>query len=134
MADVEKKVQQEVLNDYFHKLVIAIQYSVLEIANNCFAQRLIGQGAHDEILHTQAVPQVKATKLVTAIRDGLHHQSDCCTKFLKILDEMAIFDELTAEFRSSLEEARHLLTKPKRNATENLKRRQTKPSHGILAI
>ncbi len=110
MSEEEKKV----LKAYFDKLVTSIQHSVLEISNKCLAVNLLTPGTHSEVLYASSIPQVQATKLMTAIMDSMEHQNSFHS-FLKILDELQIFKELTREIRLSLKVAKHTVKSSKSN-------------------
>ena len=104
----DSKIEVKVLKAYFDKLVISVQYSVLETSNKCLAENLITTGIHSEVLYGSTVPQQQATKLMKAVMNSILHQDtpNSLSRFLKVLDELKIFQNLTGEIRQSLEEER----------------------------
>lgn len=107
----ESEIEQEVFCCYFTKLVTSTQYSILDISNMCLASHLITRDVHNDVIYASPIPQVKATKLLTAIMDCIEHQnaSKCFETFLKILEELLIFDDLIKEMRHSLKLSRQSL-------------------------
>ena len=103
-AVARREARIEVLNGYFNELVTSIQSDVLFITNECLARKLITPTIQVSISNSPATPGEKATKLLTAIRECMEHQEDCCNKFLTVLKKRLIFDDLIEKIKSSLEE------------------------------
>ena len=99
----EREAHINVLNEYFHKLVVATQSCVSQIADKCLSRHLITSSTQNEILITVGLsPETKARKLLVAVRESMEHQNECLKTFLEVLDELIIFDDLTKEIRSAL--------------------------------
>lgn len=95
----------EVFNAYFSDLVTSVECCCLDITNNCLSKKLITTETHRSILSTSGTGE-KATKLMSAIKSCLNHQKDCFHKFVGILKDQIIFDDLIASIEKSLLEAK----------------------------
>ena len=107
MLEREREAQIKVLNQYFHKLVVATQSCVSEIADKCLSHHLITSSTQNEILNTVGLsPETKTRKLLVAVRESMEHQNECLKTFLEILDGLMIFSDLTKEIKLALEKSR----------------------------
>ena len=108
-AEDDEAVKQ-VFSSYFDKLVLCIQHNTLEISNSSLSRKLISVETHSEVLYDSTIPQMKATKLLSAIMHCMEHQSpsSCLESFLEILDDLIIYEEFTNGIRCTLEKRRSL--------------------------
>lgn len=91
-----------VFNEYFDKLVVAVQDHVEAIAKESRSKRVINSSALDAILNRLSTPEEKATKLLTSVAG---HQKDALHKFLQLLEKkQLIASELIISIKSSLKE------------------------------
>lgn len=96
-----------VFNEYFDKLVVAVQDHVEAIAKESRSKRVINSSALDAILNRLSTPEEKATKLLTSVADSIDigHQKDALLKFLQLLEKkQLIASELIISIKSSLKE------------------------------
>lgn len=94
-----------VFNEYFDKLVVAVQDHVEAIAKESRSKRVINSSALDAILNRLSTPEEKATKLLTSVADSIGHQKDALHKFLQLLEKkQLIASELIISIKSSLKE------------------------------
>ena len=104
LHDLHKQARKEVFNSFFNELVVSIQGDVLYIANACLSRELITSTAHSSIVDSAASLEEKATKLLTAIRNCMVHQKQGQCKFLDILKNRLIFNELVTRIETSVDE------------------------------
>lgn len=104
MAEARKEARREVFSLYFSELVTAIQGDILSITNGCLSKKLITPAIHSGISESTEASGKKATKLLTAIGGCMEHQEGCFNKFLDLLKNSGIFDDLTTKLTTSLGE------------------------------
>ena len=96
----------EVFHEYFGDLETSLECCCLEISNKCVSKNLISVSTHKGILHGTGTLTEKTTKLLDSIRTSLTHQRECFHKFLAILKDQLIFEELIGRMETSLKETK----------------------------
>ena len=93
-------------NEYFGDLVTSLKSCCLEISNDCVSKKLISVSTHNNTLYGSGTLTEKTTKLLDGIRSSLTHQRECFHKFLAILKDQLIFEELIGRMETSLKETK----------------------------
>ena len=97
----------EVFSEYFGELVTSLECCCLEISNKCVSKNLISVSTHKGILFSSgSTGTEKTTKLLDGIRSSLTHQRECFHKFVEILKDQLIFQELIGRMEKSLRETK----------------------------
>lgn len=112
--EAQRARELEVFTEFFTDLVTSIQNSTLPIANECLSKKLIMPSIQKKILDMQS-REGQATELLNAVCDCLGHQRNSFNKFLKVLKNQLIFDDLIGRLKEALDRKHTAECTDKRN-------------------
>ena len=84
--------EMKVIQDFWHKLFLAIRGCVMRVSDSCYSAQLITDEAYNNVLMTSCEDE-KTRKLLVSVRDTISISRGCFEKFLKVLEETLLLED-----------------------------------------
>lgn len=101
--------QYDVFREFFPTILTAIQTSVYDVADKCYARGIIAGSVHRSVVHGVKTPGEKTRELLTAVGDQIRNDEQIgqtpdesrFEKFVGILEEDAVHKDLVRSLRDA---------------------------------